>query len=125
LREQIFLPLSNNFTEALAINIENTRALLFLELEIHRTKIEDLLGGYHFASRGKVNTHYLDKESLQFNNIFTGHFKLFYNVVYVNGCQDLTYNDTDNKLISFEIDMLKRTLHLTGEEIRERTPDEF
>jgi hypothetical protein len=125
LKEQITLPLSENFIEVIQFNKENKGELLFLELETNRAKIEDLLSGYHFASRGKVDGHYIEKETIQFNNILAGSFKLHYNVVYTNGCQDLTYNDTDTKVITFEIDLPKRTVLLTGEEIRERMPDEF
>ena len=125
MREQITLPLSNNFVESLQSNKKNVRALLFLELEINRAKIEDLLVGYHFTSREKVDSHSVDEGSLQFNDPCNGHFKLVYNVVHVNGCQDLTYDDVDTKIITFEINISKRSIHLLGEEIRERMPDEF
>lgn len=84
-----------------------------------------LLTGYHFASRGKVYDAVVVDNSLSFINDCCGTFCVEYKIMYTNGCQDLTYDDKDDKLISFEINMPEKSITLTGEVVPERLPDEF
>lgn len=87
--------------------------------------LTDLIAGYHFASRGKVYDAVIVDGSLSVTNDYRGNFRAKYKIMYTNGCQDLTYDDKDDKVIFFEINTNAKNITLTGEVVPERLPDEF
>jgi hypothetical protein len=99
--------------------------IMILELARHNEALRNLLIGYHYAERGQVCNLLYKEGSLEFETGLTGSFTVEYGTDYFMACSDQSYNNRNKMVIGFKICIENNTLRLFGEEIPERTPDEY
>jgi hypothetical protein len=92
-------------------------------LTLLQNELLEVIGSYYYRSRGKV--HHLQIQTVQVNNPLNATLVLSYQVNFVNGCQDLTYDQPERMTLQLSIDHVKNKINITGEEFVEREPDEF
>lgn len=124
MKEQTKIALTSEFL----YRLKNARGKKYLLLEFLRQQNASLLrlvGDYYYSSRGKVHELNVGEEIIFINDL-SGSFTVCFNVNFTNGCQDLTYDHEDQLMVmKFLLDVEHSVIHVSGEDVPEREPDEF
>lgn len=124
MKEQTKIDLTREFTSQLG-DARDKKSLILQFLQEQKAVILRLVGDYYYTSRGKVHGLKVSDE-VNFTNETSGSFTVRYDVNFTNGCQDVSYDHEDQRMeMKFLLDLEHSILHLSGEEIPERGPDEF
>jgi hypothetical protein len=118
------IELSNRFIEAIGNSPGDIKELLIAELKQNESEIETMLSGYYYEDRGQVYGVNIDEDTIELDNSI-GSFNVDFSINYYMGCKDLNYDDDDEMLIEFKVNLSSKNLELTGENKPEREPDEF
>jgi hypothetical protein len=124
-REQATIPVSSSFLDSFQLNDADRNRLILKVLMVNISVIENLLMGYHYMAGGRVSDVIVIEESIQFYANLAGSFNISYQTYFSMACSDKGYSTTNVMVIDFEVDFAEPAIILQGEEIRERSHDEF
>jgi hypothetical protein len=91
----------------------------------HMPELQAMVESYWFSKKANVLNLALPPDSIRFTTAVSGMFVAKYTVSYFFACDDITTNNTEAMTCTFEIDLGRHMVTITGEMQPERGPDEF
>jgi hypothetical protein len=91
----------------------------------HMPELKAMIESYWFAKKANVLNVAVVPESIRFTTAVSGMFVAKYTVSYFFACDDITTNNTEAMTCTFEVDLGRHAITITGELQPERGPDEF
>jgi hypothetical protein len=91
----------------------------------HLADVQTMIESYWFAKKANVQNLSLPPGSIRFTTAVSGMFIVKYTVSYFFACDDITKNNQETMTCTFDVDLGRHAVTITGEKEPERMPDEF
>jgi hypothetical protein len=120
MQENITLNISTDVV-ASVINNDTDKEQRIIELVTdHLPQLQAMIESYWFAKKANVLNVSVPADSIRFATAVSG-----YTVSYFFACDDITTNNAESMTCTFDVDLGRHAMTITGELLPERVPDEF
>jgi hypothetical protein len=125
MQETITLNISTDVV-ASVINNEADKEQRITELVMkHLSQLRTMIESYWFAKKANVLDISVPPDTVRFTTAVSGMFVAKYTVSYFFACDDITTNNAETMTCTFDVDLGRHAIAITGEMQPERVPDEF
>lgn len=125
MQENIALNMTEDVMAAVINNDADKAQRIVDSIMLHREGLQAMIESYWFAKKANVLNLSLSPGSIRFTTAVSGMFIVKYTVSYFFACDDVTINNQEAMTCTFDADLSRHVLTITGEKEPERTPDEF
>lgn len=125
MQENVTLNITSDVVAAVINNTADKEQYIVDFLTKHQASLQAMIESYWFTKKANVLNLSLLSESIRFTTAVSGMFIVKYTVSYFFACDDITTNNQETMTCTFDVDLGRHALTITGEKEPERTPDEF
>ena len=125
MQETITLNISTDVVASVINNDMDKEQRVVELITKHLPQLQAMIGSYWFSQKANVLNVSVPSDTIRFTTAVSGMFVAKYTVSYFFACDDITTNNTETMTCTFDIDLGRHAIVITGEMQPERTPDEF
>lgn len=123
MQEHLTIKLSGISLSGIMSHAAEQESILLNEFLFNKAKIEDMLTGYYFNTRGRIYNVTINKPVMDAQN--RGYLYVYYFIGHFNACADIDSYEEEKMKLSFVLNLDKAEVKISGEYFPEREPDEF
>lgn len=125
MQENVTLNITSEVVAAVINNEADKEQRIVDFIMKHQADLQAMIASYWFTRKANVLNVSVPGDGIRFTTAVSGMFVVKYTVSYFFACDDITTNKQETMTCTFDVDLGRHAITITGEKEPERVPDEF